>query len=223
MHGLPGREFEPWGKGSEDFRSSRSVKPARRFAAAQAAQHTPHRDPYGLEHCSLDSNLGDIRSEHERLGLHVPMEIKEKIWKGAYIDIFDLLVDRPERDEVKHCKESAHSRDCGHGPHKRKVEESLNNWVRAFSICQSIIAECLNDQGALLACYQNRIAGAHDEYGGTAWKDYDREFRRIKANKPGLGWDQIDIIAWLRFTNRPHGNRLQPFSARSGAASGPPG
>ncbi|KAJ1184950.1 hypothetical protein NDU88_001746 [Pleurodeles waltl] len=116
-------------------------------------------------------DLGDIRSEHEHLGLHVPMEIKEKIWKGTYIEIFYLLVDRPERDEVKHCKECAHSRECGHGLHKRRIEESLNNWVRAFSIYQSIIAECFNDQGAQLACYQNRIVSAHDEYGGTAWKD----------------------------------------------------
>ncbi|KAJ1162145.1 hypothetical protein NDU88_002621 [Pleurodeles waltl] len=153
-------------------------------------------------------DLGDIRSEHEHPGLHVPMEVKEKIWKGAYIDIFDLLVDRPERDEVKRCQECAHSRECCHGPHKRKVEESLNNWVRAFSIYQSIIADRFNDQGAQVACYQNRIVGAHDEYGGTFWTDYDREFRRINANKPSLGWDQIDIIGWLRFTNQPHGNGL---------------
>ncbi|KAJ1186370.1 hypothetical protein NDU88_003152 [Pleurodeles waltl] len=87
----------------------------------------------------------------------------------------------------------------------------------------SIIAERFNDQGAQLACYQNRIVGAHDEYGGGAWKDYDREFRRIKVNKPDLGWDQIDVIAWLWFTNQPHGNELQPFRASSGAARGPPG
>ncbi|KAJ1141687.1 hypothetical protein NDU88_008015 [Pleurodeles waltl] len=119
-------------------------------------------------------DLSDIHSEHERLGLHVPMEIKEKIWKGTDIDIFDLLVDRPEKDEVKRCKECAHSRECGHGPHKRKVEKSLNNWLRAFTVYQTIVAEHINDQGAQLACYQNRIVGAHDECGGTAWKDYDK-------------------------------------------------
>ncbi|KAJ1089628.1 hypothetical protein NDU88_002777 [Pleurodeles waltl] len=168
-------------------------------------------------------DLSDIRSEHEHLGLHVPMEIKEKIWKGTYIGIFDLQVDRPERDEVKRCTECALSRECGHAPHKRKVKEPLNNWVKAFSIYQSITAEHFNDQGAKLACYQNRIVGARDKYGGTAWMDYDRAFRRIKVNKQGLGWDQIDIIAWLWFTNRPHGNGLQPFRASSGAASGPQG
>ncbi|KAJ1124340.1 hypothetical protein NDU88_002801 [Pleurodeles waltl] len=110
-------------------------------------------------------NVGDIRSEHERLRLHVYMEVKEKIWKGAYTDIFYLLVDRLERGEVKRCKECAHSRECGHGPHKRKVEESLKNWVTAFSIYQSIIAERFNNQGSQLACYQNRIVSAHDEYG----------------------------------------------------------
>ncbi|KAJ1129290.1 hypothetical protein NDU88_007661 [Pleurodeles waltl] len=137
------------------------------------------------------SDLGDIRCEHERLGWHMPMEVKEEIWKGVDIDIFDLLVDRPERNEVKHCKECAHSRECGQGPHKRKVKESLNNWVRAFSIYQSIIAERVNDHESQLAFYQNRIVSAHDEYRGTAWKDYDMEFRRIKANKPSLGGTKL--------------------------------
>ncbi|KAJ1163622.1 hypothetical protein NDU88_004078 [Pleurodeles waltl] len=54
----------------------------------------------GMRPLSPLLDLGDIRSEHERLGLLVPMEIKEKIWKCTYIDIFDLLVDRPEKDEV---------------------------------------------------------------------------------------------------------------------------
>ncbi|KAJ1114116.1 hypothetical protein NDU88_002355 [Pleurodeles waltl] len=112
------------------------------------------------------------------------MEVKEKIWKGTYTDIFDLLVDKSEKDEVKRCKECAQSRECGHWPHKRKVEESLNNWVRASSTFQAIIADRFDDQGAQLACYQNRIVGAHDEYGGPAWNDYDNELRRIKANKP---------------------------------------
>ncbi|KAJ1094388.1 hypothetical protein NDU88_007465 [Pleurodeles waltl] len=51
---------------------------------------------------------GDIRSEHERLGLHVPLEVKEKIWKGADADI-DMLVDKSDKEEVKHCKECADS------------------------------------------------------------------------------------------------------------------
>ncbi|KAJ1181429.1 hypothetical protein NDU88_006636 [Pleurodeles waltl] len=55
----------------------------------------------GTRHLSPLLDLGDICCEHEGLGLHVHMVIKEKIWKGAYIDIFDLLVGRPERDEVK--------------------------------------------------------------------------------------------------------------------------
>ncbi|KAJ1205513.1 hypothetical protein NDU88_000947 [Pleurodeles waltl] len=143
----------------------------------------------GICHLSPLLDLGDIRSEHEHLGLNVPMEVKEKIWKGAYIDIFDLLVDRSEKDEVKRRRECAHSRECGYWPHKRKVEASHNNWARAFSADQAIIAERFNDQGAQLACYQNRIVSAHDEYGDTSWKDYDKEIRRIKANMPSPCWD----------------------------------
>ncbi|KAJ1137164.1 hypothetical protein NDU88_003577 [Pleurodeles waltl] len=157
-------------------------KPAKSSAEAStpvASSSSQSAANSGTHRLSPLLDLGVIRSEHEHLRLHVPMEIKEKIWKGTYIVIFDLLVaNRRER---------------------------------------------FNDQGAQLACYQNRIVGAHDEYGDIDWKDYDREFRWIKEYKPDLGWDQIDIIAWLQFTNRPYGNGLLPFRASSGATTGPPG
>ncbi|KAJ1218792.1 hypothetical protein NDU88_006364 [Pleurodeles waltl] len=131
--------------------------------------------------------LGDICSEHEQLGLHVSMEVKEKIWKGAYIVIFDLEMDKYGKEKVKSCKECAHSRDCGNWTHRKTVDKPLVNSVSVFSTYQAIAAEHFNDLGAQLAYYQNRIVGAHDEYGGTAWKDYDEEFRWIKANRATLG------------------------------------
>ncbi|KAJ1152248.1 hypothetical protein NDU88_005024 [Pleurodeles waltl] len=177
----------------------------------------------GTGHPSPLTGLGDICSEHEQLGLHVPVEVREKIWKGAYIDIFDLLVDKAENEEVRRCKECAHSRECGHGPQRRRVEESLSNWVRAFSIYQAILAERFSGLTAQLACYQNWIVGAHDEYGGTAWKEYDNEFRRIKAYKPSLAWDQIHIITWLHYTNCTQGPGQQPFHGPAGMGSGASG
>ncbi|KAJ1201934.1 hypothetical protein NDU88_005738 [Pleurodeles waltl] len=176
----------------------------------------------GTGHPSPLTGLGDICSEHEQLGLHVPVEVREKIWKGAYIDIFDLLVDKAEKEEVWRCKECTHLRDCGHGPQRRRVEESLSNWVRVFSIYQAILAERFSDLGAQLACYQNRIVGAHDEYGGTALKKY-KEFKRIKAYKPSLAWDQIHIITWLRYTNRTQGPGQQPFRGPAGTGAGASG
>ncbi|KAJ1136225.1 hypothetical protein NDU88_002642 [Pleurodeles waltl] len=122
----------------------------------------------GTGHPSPLVDLGDINSEHEQLGQHVAMEMKEKIWKVAYIDIFELLVDKSDKDEVKRRKECAHSRVCGHWLKRKKVEESLSNWVKAFSIYQAILAERFSDLGAHLAYYKNRIVGGNDEYGGTA-------------------------------------------------------
>ncbi|KAJ1204735.1 hypothetical protein NDU88_000173 [Pleurodeles waltl] len=47
--------------------------------------------------------LGDIHSENEQLGLHVSIEVKKKIWKGAHVDILDLQVDKSEKEEAKRC------------------------------------------------------------------------------------------------------------------------
>ncbi|KAJ1084165.1 hypothetical protein NDU88_004317 [Pleurodeles waltl] len=122
---------------------------------------TPHSGPYGFELSSPDPTY--------TCGVPGLLEVREKISKGDYIDIFDLLVNQADKEEVRRCKECAHSRECG--PQRKRVEESLSNWVRAFSIYQAILAECFSDLGAQLACYRNRIVGAHDEYGGTAWKE----------------------------------------------------
>ena len=62
--------------------------------------------------------LGDMRSEPDQLGRNATSEVKEKIWKGAYVDMFDLLIDTPEGDERKGGKDCAHARDCGHWSYK---------------------------------------------------------------------------------------------------------
>ncbi|KAJ1130213.1 hypothetical protein NDU88_008569 [Pleurodeles waltl] len=171
---------------------------------------------------AMDQAIASLKAQTSSSGVVASSnrDVPQKIWKGAYINIFDLLVDKAENEEVWRCKECTHSRECGHGPQRRRVEESLSNWVRAFSIYQAILAERFSDLGAQLACYQNRIVGAHDKYGGTAWKEYDKEFRRIKAYKP---WDQIHIITWLRYTNRTQGLGQHPFRGPAGTGSGASG
>ncbi|KAJ1128206.1 hypothetical protein NDU88_006585 [Pleurodeles waltl] len=129
------------------------VTPTMRSSLTQGAE-------ISSSHSSPLMDLDDIRSEREQLGLLVPVEVRKKIWKGAYIDIFDLLVDKSDKEEVKGCSECAHLRECGHWPQKLKVVESLSNWVKAFSIYLANLAERFGDLGTQLACYQNRIVGA---------------------------------------------------------------
>ena len=151
------------------------------------------------------------------------MEIKEKIWKGAYIDMFELLCDTSEGDGCKEGKNCSHTRDCGHWLYRKRIEETIGNWVKAFSIFQAIISEKTGGLAGELACYQNRIMCAHDEFGGTAWRDYDKEFRRIKATRPTPGWDQIDVNSWvciMKHDKKWEGGHTHP--SRTGGWSGGP-
>lgn len=45
--------------------------------------------------------LGELRSTREKLGRHLSQDTKEKIWSGAYVNVFSLLVDEAEREEAK--------------------------------------------------------------------------------------------------------------------------
>ncbi|KAJ1092315.1 hypothetical protein NDU88_005426 [Pleurodeles waltl] len=131
----------------------------------------------------LSNGLGDVWFEHDQLGRHVYIEVKEKIWNGMYLDILELLVARPKEEETKSCTECSHSRDSSHWPYKKRMEETLVNCMKVISIFQGIMAECSTNLSAQLTCYQNRIVCAHDEHGGPAWKEYDR---RIRATRPTL-------------------------------------
>ena len=50
-------------------------------------------------------SLAHVRSEHSQLGMHVSMEGKEKIWRGAYVDMFDLLCNISEGDGCREGQE----------------------------------------------------------------------------------------------------------------------
>ena len=64
-----------------------------------------------------------------------------------------------------------------------------------------------------LACYQNKIVCAH-EFGGMAWRECDKKFRRVKATRPMLGWDQIDVNSWvciMKHEKKMEAGPSQPF------------
>lgn len=168
------------------------------------------------------------------MGQHLSQETKEKIWKGAYVSIFSLLIDEAEREEAKKNKEWTHPREWSNIILKYRVEENLANWVHGFTIHMAIMLERFPAVGSEMACYQNRITAAHATYGGNGWKEYNKEFRRAKAQDPSLGWSQTDMFIHLKHLGQgPSDNlpgqaqdnvRFQPFHAGpSGNAGGTSG
>ncbi|KAM4808264.1 adhesion G-protein coupled receptor V1 [Rhinophrynus dorsalis] len=100
----------------------------------------------------------------------------------------------------------------------RKIPKVFGNWIRAFSILASVIAERFPSKCSVLFCYQDTIWSACRIYGGLAWWTYDEQFRQRMALRPAVSWDQLDIGLWLSLMTRPAGSPmgLQSFQAGAG-------
>lgn len=130
------------------------------------------------------------------LGSHLKQEVREKLWKGEYVEIFSLLplekfnLDRVKPDDSK--KEDEEKRRY------RLIPRTFTNWLQAFAIMASVIGEKQPEHCSALFCYQDAIGEAYRVYGGTAWLRYDEQFRQRRAIRPTLRWDHKDISLWMR-------------------------
>ncbi|KAM3923887.1 uncharacterized protein RB166_012822 [Leptodactylus fuscus] len=130
------------------------------------------------------------------LGAHLEQEVRDKIWKGEYVEIFSLLplerfnLDRAKKDESK--KEEEEERRY------RLIPRTFSNWLQAFTILASVIGEKAPENCSALFCYMDVIGEAYRVYGGQAWLRYDEQFRQRKALRPSIRWDHKDISLWLK-------------------------
>ncbi|KAJ1198434.1 hypothetical protein NDU88_002275 [Pleurodeles waltl] len=156
--------------------------------------------------CNISSNkissaegagLDTLLSRPGKLAAHVAPEIKEKIWKGEFVDIFGLI--RAKRREVE--TKDKQTKASSSTDKKPKVEESITNWLFGFNVFKSAMLEKKPELGIAMICYANKILRAHHMYGGNAWLEYDRDFRWAKVEDPVIGWDQTKVNVWLECVN----------------------
>lgn len=113
------------------------------------------------------------------LGAHLKAEVREKIWKGEYVEIFTLLplekfnLDRLKPVEGK--KEDEEKRRY------RLIPRTFQNWLQAFAILASVVGEKVPEHCSALFVYLEAISEAHRTYGGMAWIRYDEQFRQRMA------------------------------------------
>ncbi|KAM9308277.1 uncharacterized protein PAF06_012463 [Gastrophryne carolinensis] len=132
------------------------------------------------------------------LGAHLKAEVKEKIWKREYIDIFTLLP--LERFNVDRWKEGGEGRKEEEEDRRR----TFGNWLQAFAIMGSVIGEKSPGECSALFCYLDAVWEAHRVYGGTAWLKYDEQFRQRMSVRPELGtFDSFGVPVATEKTEGP--------------------
>lgn len=88
------------------------------------------------------------------------MELKDKIWKGEYVEIFSSLpLEKVNLDRVK-LDESIKEEQEKH--RYRLIPQTITNWLQAFAILASVIGEkALKNCSViwLFGCYRRGISG----------------------------------------------------------------
>ncbi|XP_063967836.1 uncharacterized protein LOC135157151 [Lytechinus pictus] len=155
--------------------------------------HHPHHSPL--------NPVGDT------LGVSIPQSIKEKIWKGEYVNL-NLLVNAQDvashtlREAAEQRTNLAIAEEEGkwvlkpyNAPSKNKIM-SIEIWTNAFLIYMSVYLAANPRHTHEILKYCHLIRSAASRYYGYGWRDYDIEFRH-RFHATGGSWAEINGELWL--------------------------
>lgn len=134
------------------------------------------------------------------LGGHLALSIKEKIWRGEFVDIFSLLQVEPE--PVQRIGEPLRDQEV---VRQRKIDKNWTNWLNGYFIYASVVLQMYPSKAVALFKYADIIHRAFRDYSGPAWASYDQHFRLRAAHDPALDWrvPQWELWSQLVVPSRP--------------------
>lgn len=107
------------------------------------------------------------------------MTMKERIWKGKFVDILSLLPSSKEFLPRADKKPDERGEDDRHRP----IPRSLNNWLQAYCIFSSVFGEKHLDKCSGLFQHFDMLE-AYRNIGGLGWFQYDESFRQKPSIYP---------------------------------------
>lgn len=188
--------------------------------ASIAPNPLPSVAPMGGEYCNanhanvnITSNVVDISNTRPEpvtqigintpLGFHVPQNLKEKIWEGAYVDFALLYKDTANAVVARAPDHNLQFVVDGDqlvlrkpGPIRKKLE-TLDMWQSAFHTYMAIYVLKHPTRCAELLKYAEIVRMAAVQYPGLGWRTYDEQFRLMQESDPGRSWGNLDTELWL--------------------------
>ena len=131
------------------------------------------------------------------LGSGVQLALKERIWKGEYVELGQLLkMDPSTRDQSLVLAVDAAGGGLQLRPQSRSPAiRSVEQWTSAMLVFISIYAERHASRARELLKYVSVVRTAAEC--GYNWKDYDVQFRLRHARQPHMSWAKVDTELWL--------------------------
>lgn len=124
------------------------------------------------------------------LGFHLSTGIKEKNWRGEFLDLLSLLPSSKEFIQKAGGKDDKAEED-----RRRPINKNFINRLQAFLIFASVLCERHPEKITGLFQHLDIILEAYKNFEGTAWFIYDESFRQKLAVHPILQWGTK--VNWL--------------------------
>ena len=137
----------------------------------------------------------------DELNLTVPLDMKQKIWDGKFVEMSDLRRKGPlteEKVQIFGLEEADGVLSLKPVKPKQKSALSIRDWTTGFHTYMSVrLSKFPNELQGMLSYVEQICEAARDHPGASGWREYDEKFRIKKAADPVRPWGVIDGQLWL--------------------------
>ena len=181
---------------------------------AETDMAAPLLTPPGTDNASWENictNPNPLCSVGDSLGVHIPQNLRDKIFNNEYVVLSKLLHSEPNVEPQQQL--ILVDGEFVVRPKQKEVKiTSCEMWTTAFLIYASIYLAKYPEHIQGILKYISTIRLAAQRCQNLGWVDYDTQFRLKRARNPSMGWDQVDAELWLVYvtgTNSPQATHTQ--------------
>ena len=152
------------------------------------------------------------------LGATLSESVKSKIWAKQYIDLTTMTTTSQSSLSLSM---SGVNPTIALNPAKSTPPDSILTWIRLFNTYASVYLQAHPDEGPAMMTYIVRILDMSRNKKGFVWREYDEQFRRLRARCPSLPWQVVNTtLAWEAMERVEEATKEQPFRRNAGCPQG---
>lgn len=125
-------------------------------------------------------------------GTTLDPKIKAKIWNGEYVDLGSLRSQVSSSLGMTVVEGIDGQPQVALTPARNKAPQTIYDWQRLYHTYAAVFLQRHPTQGPAIFTYLTRILDLHRQHGGTVWRLYDEQFRRLRAHLPTLPWHVLN-------------------------------
>ena len=141
-----------------------------------------------------------LSSVGDPVGANVPQATKEKVWKGEFVPLTSMLVDKQTTHTIPpwSFQQLGSNLVVQQAQPPKKLIKDINSWTNAFIIYMGIYIQKHPQRAQELLKYMQTVRTYANGFSYTTWVEYDREFRARQERNPTRSWAAIDMEAYAR-------------------------